>query len=73
MHLTKYDLLSVLHTKCSKQGIRSTENWKPRLSNYKLHIKKKVKSCSIMKYFIEIDDLLLEKENFWIGTSCKNC
>ena len=27
----------------------------------------------IMKYFIEIDDLLLEKENFWIGTSCKNC
>ena len=79
---------------------RSTENWKPRLSNYKSHIKKKVKSCSIVKHFIdsctdtvnpskylrfilidcvtntennskeEIDDLLLEKENFWIGTLC---
>ena len=40
MHLTKYDLLSILHTKCSKQGIGSTENWKPWLSNYKSHIKK---------------------------------
>ena len=87
-------------TKCGKQGIGSTENWKPRLSDYKSHIKKNVKSCSIMKHFIysctdtvnsskylrfiqidcvtntenssieEIDDLLLEKENFWIGTLC---
>ena len=74
----------------------STENWKPRLSNYKSHIKKTVKSCSIVKHFIdsctdtkhlkfilidcvtntenngkeEIDDLLLEKENFWIETLC---
>ena len=87
-------------TKCGKQGVGSTENWKPRLSNYKSHIKKKVKSCSILKHFIdsctdtvnpskylrftlidcvtytenskkeEIDDFLLEKENFWIGALC---
>ena len=81
-------------TKCGKQGVGSNKNWKPRLSNYKSHIKKKVKSCSIVKHFIdsctdtvnpsrylivcvtntedsskkEIDDLLLEKENFRIGT-----
>ena len=87
-------------TKCGKQGVGSTENWKPRLSNYKSHIKKKVKPCSILKHFIdsctdtvnpskylrfilidcvtytenskkeEIDDFLLEKENFWIGALC---
>ena len=84
-------------TKCGKQGVRSTENWKPRLSNYKLHLKKKVKSWPIVKHFYwhcqsvntslrfvlidcvtntensskeEIDGLLLEKENFWIGTLC---
>ena len=26
---------------CFKQGIRSTVDWKPRLRNYKSHIKKK--------------------------------
>ena len=83
-------------TKCGKQGVGSNKNWKPRLSNYKSHIKKKVKSWSIVKHFIdsctdtvnpsrylivcvtntedsskkEIDDLLLEKENFRIGTWC---
>ena len=81
-------------TKCGKQGIGSTEKWKPRLSDCKSHIRKNVKSCSIIKHFIysctdtvnlskylrfiqidcvtntenssieEIDDLLLEKENF---------
>ena len=81
-------------TKCGKQGVGSTENWKPQLSNYKSHIKKKVKSCTILKHFIdlctdtvspskylrfilidcvtntenssneEIDELLLERENF---------
>ena len=85
-------------TKCGKQGVGLTENWKPPLSNYKSNIKKKVKSCLIMKHFIDsctdtvnpseylrfvlidcvtntehsskedIDDLLLEKENFGIGT-----
>ena len=85
-------------TKCGKQGVGSTKNWKPQLSNYKSYIKKKLKSCSIVRPFIdsctdtvnpskylrfilidcvtntensnkdEIDDLLLEKENFWIET-----
>ena len=40
-------------TKCGKQGVGSTDNWKPQLSNYKSHIKKKVKSCAIVKYFID--------------------
>ena len=87
-------------TKCRKQGVGSTENSKHPISNYKSHIKKKVKSCSIVKHFIdsctdtvnpsrylrfipivsvtntensskkEIDNLLLEKENFRIGTLC---
>ena len=38
-------------TKCGKQGVRLTENWKPRLSNYKSHVKKKVKSWPIVKHF----------------------
>ena len=84
--------------KCNKQGIGSTIRWKPRLSNYKSHIKKKIKSCNIVKHFIDecndndnpckylssviidhvnnttnltskqIDELLLQKEKFWIGT-----
>ena len=87
-------------TKCGKQGVGSTKNWKRWLSNYRLHIKKKLQSCSIVKHFSdscsdtvnpskylryilidfvtniehsrkeEIDDLLLEKENFWIRTFC---
>ena len=40
-------------TKCGKQGVGSTENWKPRLSNYKSHIKKKAKLCSILKHFTD--------------------
>ena len=87
-------------TKCGKQGVGSTKNWKLRLSNYKSHIKTKVKSCAIVKHYIdsrsdtvnpskylrftlidcvtntengskeEIDNLLLEKENFWIRALC---
>ena len=67
---------------------------KPRLRNYKSHIKNNVKSCKIVRHFIEeskevsnlrfiivdvlnnidhfssdeIEDLLLQKEQFWIGT-----
>ena len=49
---------------CLKQGVGSTVDWKPRLRNYKSHIKKKVRSCSIVNHFIdvcseEILDLLL--------------
>ena len=41
-------------TKCGKQGVGSTENWKPRLYNYELQLKKKVKSCSVVKHFIDL-------------------
>ena len=85
-------------TKCKKQGIGSTTNWKPRLRNYKSHINKSLPTCSIAKHFIEccrdnnnptgflkfilidsvtnienlskdsIEDLLLQKTKFWIGS-----
>ena len=40
-------------TKCGKQGVGSTENYEPRLSNYKSHIAKESQSCSIVKHFID--------------------
>ena len=40
-------------TKCGEQGTGSTVSWKPRLSNYKSHIKQSVHSCKIVKHFIE--------------------
>ena len=85
-------------TRCREQGVGSTFDWKPRLSNYKSHIKKGINTCGIVKHFLEdcvdhedpcgnliffiidglnntdglsmeqIDDLLLQKEKFWIGT-----
>ena len=39
---------------CLKQGVRFTVNGKPRLPNYKFHIKKKVQPCSIVNYFIDV-------------------
>jgi hypothetical protein len=84
-------------TKCTKQGVGSTTEWKPRLRNYKYHIRNCLRTCGIAKHFIDecpdnddpcghllfvivdglnntdnltteqIDDLLLEKEKFWIG------
>ena len=83
---------------CLKQGVGSTVDWEPRSRNYKSHIKKEVRSCSIVNQFIvvcsdtddpsrnirfiiidqlnnthslspyEIDDILLQKERFWIST-----
>ena len=83
---------------CLKQGVGSTVDCKPRLQNYKSHIKKKVQSCSIVNHFTDvysntddpsrnirfiifdqlnntnnlspddIDNLLLQKERFWIST-----
>ena len=83
---------------CKKQSVGSTISWKPRLRNYKSHIKQNVRSCKIATHFtneccdeeipfkylafviidvanntcvltrIQIEDLLLEKETFWIGT-----
>ena len=85
-------------TICKKQGVGSTIAWKPRLANYKNHIKKGLETCAIVKHFIndcvntedpcgylvfqiidglndvdnftteQIDELLLSKEKFWIGT-----
>ena len=39
--------------KCGQQGVGSTINWKPRLANYKAHIKKKIPSCRIVRNYIE--------------------
>ena len=39
---------------CLKQEVGSTVDWKPRLQNYKFHIKKKVRSCSIVNPFIDV-------------------
>ena len=39
---------------CLKQEVRSTVDWKPRLQNYKFHIKKKVQSCSIVNHFLDV-------------------
>ena len=40
-------------TNCQLQGVGSTVSWKPRLSNYKSHIKKKISSCCIVKHFLD--------------------
>ena len=54
-------------TKCGEQGTGSTVSWKPRLSNYKSHIKQSVHSCKILKYFIEkCNDPIVP---FSVGTS----
>ena len=39
--------------KCSEQGVGSTFCWKPRLRNYKAHIKANKKTCRIVRHFIE--------------------
>ena len=38
---------------CGKQGIGSTTTWKPRLANYKAHIKKGLRTCRIVTHFID--------------------
>ena len=38
---------------CQKQGVSSAVSWKPRLRNYKSHIKNNMKSCKIVRHFIE--------------------
>ena len=40
-------------TKCGEQGTGSTVYCKPRLSNYKSHIKQSAHSCKIVTHFIE--------------------
>ena len=79
---------------CEKQGVGSTVSWKSCLRNYKSHTENNVKSCKIVRRFIEeckgvsnlrfiiidvvnnvdhfssneIVNLLIQKEQFWIGT-----
>ena len=48
----KNDLLDQNFHGYKKCG-NSTFSWKPRLSNYKSHIKQSVHSCKIVKHFIE--------------------
>ena len=38
---------------CGKQGVGSTVAWKPRLANYKSHVKNELKTCKIARHFIE--------------------
>ena len=92
--LSKYIVYLAFCILCEKQGVGSTFDWKPRMRNYKCHINRGVKSCHIVKHFLDvhkgfenlrfimldsvdnvdglsterIDELLLEKEKFWIGT-----
>ena len=47
IHHSKDDLFSILYKKWQ------TRCWKPRLCKYKSHIKKNVKSSSIVKHFID--------------------
>lgn len=39
--------------KCGKQGVGSTTAWKPRLNNYKSHVKNKRRTCKIATHFID--------------------
>ena len=39
--------------KCGQQGVGSTVKWKPRMRNYKSHIRKRRKTCRISRHFIE--------------------
>lgn len=59
--------------KCGKQGVGSTVSWKPRLSNYKSHIKKEIKTCRIVRHFIEeCQDNSLSNLKFIIVDSVNN-
>ena len=40
--------------KCVLQGVGSTVDWKPRLSNYKSHIRNGHMTCRIVKHFAEV-------------------
>ena len=53
---------------CLKQGVGSTVDWKPRLRNYKSHIKKKVRSCSNVNHFIDV----CSDTPFFIRLECNN-
>ena len=51
LHQTLY--IWHIANKCKKQGVGSTISWKPKLRNYKSHIKKNVRSSKIAAHFID--------------------
>lgn len=73
---------------CNLQGVGSTLSFKPRLANYKSHIKYKRRTCGIVNHFLDFhnadhsslkfriidqnDTELRTTENFWIGTLLTN-
>ena len=46
--------------KCNFQGVGSTTKWKPRLGNYKSHVRKRIHSCGVATHFI---DCCFDREN----------
>ena len=53
MRFQKYNLYCILF-KLFKTRSQSTVDSKPKLQNYKSHIKKKVRSCRIVNHFIDV-------------------
>ena len=51
---TKFVIYVAYCTFCGNQGVGSTVCWKPRLRNYKSHIKKSKYTCRIVKHFIDV-------------------
>ena len=52
--VSKNVIYSAFCLNCLKQGVGSTVDRKPRLRNCKSHIKKKVRSCSIVNHSIDV-------------------
>ena len=50
---SKYVIYMAYCTKCKRQGVGSTNNWKLRLGNYKSHIKKCLGKCNIVNHFVK--------------------
>ena len=48
-----HQMLYIWHIAKNVKNKESTISWKPRLRNYKSHIKKNVRSCKIATHFID--------------------
>ena len=73
---------------CGLQGVGSTHNFKPRLADYKSHIKHRRRTCGVVNHFTDVqggehsnlkfmlidsnNDDLRKCKNFWIGTLLTN-
>ena len=51
---TPFLIYCALCTRCNFQGVGSTVDWKPRLRNYKSHIKQNVASCRIVRHYTQV-------------------